>query len=316
MAERKTDVQFQFIVIEGPNRGDVFLISDTEPLQIGRSKSTPTNLQDRHCSRLHCTAEISEGKVTLTDCESRTGTFVNGFRIEKTVLDCGDIIQTGETKFQLVAEGAISSAGATSTTLMVQRCLDRYHQGDEQAGQDLIQAAWGRLYALAGKMFHREDRLHRWVDVEDVLQNALVRLWSSLRHVKPTSVRELYGLAATQIRRELIDLARHYFGAWGTGANHESRVQQSSSENAPDPHQEQQDTPEQLQKWTAFHEAVEALPPMEGEIVSLLFYHGWLRADVAELLQISVRTVRNRWQNACRLLRDAIKDPPLDLGIF
>jgi DNA-directed RNA polymerase specialized sigma24 family protein len=36
----------------------------------------------------------------------------------------------------------------------------------------------------------------------------------------------------------------------------------------------------------------------EREVVSLLFYHGWKQAEVAELLGVTVRTVQRRWQAA------------------
>ena len=66
--------------------------------------------------------------------------------------------------------------------------------------------------------------MHRWEQTDDVVQNALVRLRRALETTSPESVRSFVNLAAVQIRRELIDLARHYHGPNGMGAHHESQV--------------------------------------------------------------------------------------------
>ena len=62
--------------------------------------------------------------------------------------------------------------------------------------------------------------MKRWSETDDVLQNAMLRLHRSLAEIQPECPSQFYGLAATQIRRELIDLARHYYGAQGIGARH------------------------------------------------------------------------------------------------
>jgi DNA-directed RNA polymerase specialized sigma24 family protein len=57
-----------------------------------------------------------------------------------------------------------------------------------------------------------------------------------------------------------------------------------------------------LERWCAFHEQVEALPAAEREVVSLLFYHGWTKAEIARLFEERYDgwtcTSRLRWHNA------------------
>ena len=71
-------------------------------------------------------------------------------------------------------------------------------------------------------MLREYSKVKRWEQTDDVLQNAMLRLHRSLVEVKPESPRQFYGLAATQIRRELIDLARHHYSEKGIGENHET----------------------------------------------------------------------------------------------
>ena len=91
-------------------------------------------------------------------------------------------------------------------------CLSRVRRGDTSALNELILLASKRLESLTHLMLRDYPRVQRWAQTDDVLQNALVRLCRALESVTPKDVREFYALATTQIRRELLDLARHYSG--------------------------------------------------------------------------------------------------------
>jgi RNA polymerase sigma-70 factor (ECF subfamily) len=170
--------------------------------------------------------------------------------------------------------------------------------GDLSARDELLRSVCGRLERLARKMLQRFPAVGRWVEAEDVLQNAVLRLLRALESVRPGSMRDFFGLAAEQMRRELLDLVRHFYGPQGHGANHDSDVQQDDSQNPGHEPPDQGEEPGDLERWSRFHEEVERLPAEEREVVSLVYYHGWEQADVAELLQVSVRTVHRRWESA------------------
>ena len=110
---------------------------------------------------------------------------------------------------------------AAKTTVMV-KLLERMHGGDRAARDELIRAFQTRLEHLARKMLTRYPKVGRWVEVEDVLQGSLLRLLRALESIQPTSTRAFFGLAAEQMRRELLDLGRHVHGPQGVGANHAS----------------------------------------------------------------------------------------------
>src|SRR5262249_32858685 len=109
-----------------------------------------------------------------------------------------------------------------SASVQLQRCLDRLRQGDAAARNDLLSSACDRLQGLTRKMLNDARGVRRWEQTDDVLQNALLRLSRALEAVTPATARDFYRLAAAQIRRELIDLARHYYGPQGAGAHHAS----------------------------------------------------------------------------------------------
>ena len=128
-----------------------------------------------------------------------------------------------------------------------------------------------------------------------------MRLLRALEQVRPDSTREFFGLAATQMRRELLDLARHFFGPQGPGAHQAGQRVDSTVSGLGEPADRSEDL-EDLERWCLFHQQVEQLPSEEREIVGLIFYHGWTQAQVAELFQINVRTVRRRWEAAMQKL--------------
>src|SRR5690348_15919315 len=107
-------------------------------------------------------------------------------------------------------------------TVQLQDWLKRIRAGDLSAREELLRSVAGRLEALAGQMLQRFPTVRRWADAADVLQNALLRLLRSLETVDVRSTRDFYGLAATQIRRELLDLTRHFRGPLNAAVHHDS----------------------------------------------------------------------------------------------
>ena len=191
-------------------------------------------------------------------------------------------------------------------TTILKGWLERIQAGDDAAHDELLQSVCNRLEHLTHKMLKKFPKVKRWEDTGDVLSGALMRLMRALQSVDPNSVREFYGLASQQIRRELLDLARHYYGPLGQGANHQSSPDHHNSELRPmEPVDDHHD--DELDKWCAFHQEVENLSSREREVVSLMFYHSWNQAEVAELLQMSDRQVRRIWKEARYKLAEGLK---------
>jgi RNA polymerase sigma factor (sigma-70 family) len=185
--------------------------------------------------------------------------------------------------------------------------LARIQAGDLAARDELLRQTCARMERLARKMLRSFPHVRRWADTDDVLQSALLRLMRSLNEVRPASTRDYFGLAAEQIRRELLDLARHFYGPEGEGAHHASHAG-TDSEGGPAPEPvAPADDPDDLDRWCAFHQQVEKLPVEEREVVGLIYYHGWKPAEVAELFQVSTRTVKRRWESALARLHQALR---------
>jgi RNA polymerase sigma factor (sigma-70 family) len=200
---------------------------------------------------------------------------------------------------------------AASQTVQIQQCLDRFRAGDAAARNELIQCAFVRLERLTRKMLGNWDRVHRWEQTGDVLQNASMRLYRALTEARPASPADFFRLAAQNIRRELLDLAKHYYGPRGEGANHATLHGRADANADDNPLAAQlavcDEDPANLAAWAEFHAQVERLPEDEREIFDLLWYQELSQAEAAALLNVSERTVKRRWA-AARLRLHEILD--------
>src|SRR5262249_9203590 len=104
-------------------------------------------------------------------------------------------------------------------TTQMHHLLERMRSGDFEARDELFRSVCKRLERLTHKMTKTFPRVRPWVQTDDVFQNAPLRLLRSLDKLQPKSMREFFLLAAVQIRRELLDLARHFYGPHGLGTH-------------------------------------------------------------------------------------------------
>ncbi|MFN7997810.1 MAG: SpoIIE family protein phosphatase [Bryobacteraceae bacterium] len=73
------------------------------PFRIGRQADNQLILRDSRTSRFHAQIVLENGEYVLEDAESRHGTFVNGQRVEKHVLQNSDRIEFGfPDSYQLI----------------------------------------------------------------------------------------------------------------------------------------------------------------------------------------------------------------------
>lgn len=186
----------------------------------------------------------------------------------------------------------------SDTSILLQRCLDRLQAGDAAARNELLNHACDRLRRLTRKMLRDSPAVRRWEETDDVFQNAMLRLCRALQDVTPDTLARFYQLAALQVRRELIDLARHHYGPRGSAAHH-------ASQPHPDPPAATWD-PSVLGQWTEFHEQAGRLPEDERAVFDLLWYQGLTQDEAARVLGVSLRTVKSRWRAARLRLFDLL----------
>ena len=83
-------------------------------LLIGRRETADISLTENSASSAHALIFVADGKHLLRDLKSRTGTFVNGVKVDEHALSPGDVIRVGETDFRYVPvrSGSAGDTGA------------------------------------------------------------------------------------------------------------------------------------------------------------------------------------------------------------
>ena len=139
--------------------------------------------------------------------------------------------------------------------------LERLRAGDGSARERLIRWPRARFVALARAMLRRLPRSGAGRRPTTCSRPPSCGCTGASARSRPEGVRHFDNLAAAQIRRELIDLARSYYGPRGsapsttpTASTPAARLAQVADRAG---------KPESLESWAAFHEAVDRLPDEE-----------------------------------------------------
>jgi two-component system, cell cycle response regulator len=86
--------QAYLIVLAGSAMGEMFKLA-SNPTVIGRGQTAHVRLVDEGISREHCEIQIDGENMVLHDLDSTNGTFCQGARIDRHVLEDGDKILVG-----------------------------------------------------------------------------------------------------------------------------------------------------------------------------------------------------------------------------
>jgi RNA polymerase sigma factor (sigma-70 family) len=178
--------------------------------------------------------------------------------------------------------------------------LERHRQADSLARNEIVETIYPWMRQQTRSLFRGFARLRGGTTMDDVAQEAVLRLLVALAQVQPVSASGLPALARTQIRRKLLDLCRRHQrdlvryrtdAAWEDDAAWDSAVAEKEEDTAI------------TELWPVLHQEIERLPALEREIFGLQFYHGWPQARVADLLQITRRTLQRKWRCVLRRMR-------------
>ena len=189
------------------------------------------------------------------------------------------------------------------TTAAIQRCLDAL-QGDMSAEpliRDLLERAVGRLRLVCASLLQRSyPRLTQPplnLETDELLDGVVAGLLTALRTVRPQTVRQFFALANQHMRWQLNDLARRLDKRPAFVKLHEELAPAPASTGSGL-------TP----NGRRMLEAIENLPEDEREVFSLVRIQGLTRAEAAEVLDVSAKTVQRRLHRSLLLLTEQLAD--------
>ena len=177
---------------------------------------------------------------------------------------------------------------APSTTPNITQLLVAWNQGDQEALAKLTPLVYKELHRLAHGYLAGERHGHV-LQTTALVNEAFVRLidW---QQVEWQSRAHFFGVSATLMRHILVQFAREQQAAKRGGR----AIQVSLSEAVSDSTRHNPDL-------VALDDALttlEKLDPRQARIVELRFFGGLSLEETAEVVQVSVSTVRRAWRMA------------------
>ena len=166
--------------------------------------------------------------------------------------------------------------------------LDRWRLGDMEAANQLMELTYGELHRIAAREMRREHGEHT-LQTTAVLHEAYLRIFRS----GPFELRDrahFFAVAAQQLRRVLLDHARRAHREKRGGGIVKLSLWESDvgALGAND-------------RLLALDDALvrlEELDPRAAKVVELRFFGGLTEAEAAEVLRISVATLKRDWDFA------------------
>ena len=95
-------MSYQLVVVAGPDKGKQLTLQEGADLLLGRGERAFYRLSDPRISRAHCQVPLEGDRVTMIDTGSTGGVKVNGKKIDRRVLEPGDVVAIGDTELRLV----------------------------------------------------------------------------------------------------------------------------------------------------------------------------------------------------------------------
>jgi len=176
-------------------------------------------------------------------------------------------------------------------TLNVTHLLHQWHDGESQAFDDLVNLVYSELSTRAHRLMRRESDGHA-LQTDALVNEAYLRL-VELDHIEWENRRHFFAVAASVMRRLLVAHARARQSHKRGGDvihitfDYDCQGKSGNQENQID--------------LLALDEALNSLAivdSMQASIVELRYFTGLSIEEIAEQLEVSVSTVKRKWQLA------------------
>ncbi len=96
--EKKKPIYGWLVVVDGPEAWEEFRICDEESqLFMGRGEDCQLMLRDEKLDTRHASIRLKDGKLSITDLDTSSGTFVNDNPVTRSDLKDGDTVRVGDS---------------------------------------------------------------------------------------------------------------------------------------------------------------------------------------------------------------------------
>ena len=92
------------IVLNGPLKGGVFVLSKISVFEIGRADGCHIKLPDDNCGFNHARISVRQGEWWFTNLNEERGSSINDIKVDNRVLEGFEVIRVGTTELQFTKE--------------------------------------------------------------------------------------------------------------------------------------------------------------------------------------------------------------------
>ena len=139
----------------------------TDRTTIGRVEDNTFHIADPSVSSHHCEVQLRGSDIVIRDLNSTNGSFINGNKIEESVLKPGQILRLGQVELKLEVEGVTAAAPAPGSapsapakkqvdaTMLIPRgvSLDQLEQGGARTSGFDTNASFSKKTNKVNKVF-------------------------------------------------------------------------------------------------------------------------------------------------------------------
>jgi len=175
--------------------------------------------------------------------------------------------------------------------------LDDWSKGDEHALEQLLPLVYAELRRMA-RGFLRRQPSHHTLQTTELIHEAYMKIarsdqqnWQNRAH--------FFGVAAKAMRHILVDYARTKHRQKRGGMQERVSLADDMSTSG--------DQTKQLVELDEVLKALEVLDQRKSRVVELRFFGGLTNEEIAEVLKISVETVKRDWRFARTWLLRALE---------
>lgn len=188
----------------------------------------------------------------------------------------------------MVPDKTMTSASSEEITIL----LRAWNEGDEAALERLTPLVYQELHRLAHRHLARERQDHS-LQTSALVNEAYLRL-VDVRQVNWQNRAHFFGISARLMRQILVDFARQRDSRKRGGAVSIVAIEDASNRGVDIA---QMRSAEMVALDDALN-VLSTLNPRHSRIVELRFFGGLTETEIAEVLQVSERTVRSDWRVA------------------
>jgi RNA polymerase sigma factor (TIGR02999 family) len=175
--------------------------------------------------------------------------------------------------------------------------LNRWHGGDRAAGDELITIVYEQLKRMAGRHMQRERPDHT-LEASALVHELYVRL-SASEPIEWQNRAHFFAVATQQLRRILVNHARDAQAQKRGGKRVKISLTQIPGLAG-----------ERAEDVLYLHEALEELEKLNqraARVIELRFFGGLSEEEAAEVIGVSLATLKRDWRFARAWLRDRLK---------